>query len=364
MRTTILIFILHITITLVGQEKNITRLSEKDFDQISNDELKGSNFLKYHHYSSPQGKYLLIDNKKIDLVAGEYLIKSDRDLILTEVTNESYSGPSIYKRTETQRDKIIDLPIEGSILSTNPGFLYLDFSHGQGCNYQFYSNEGNLLSTYKPFTCFEFSIERITKDFIVIAAQESMSSNEIKLAILDHSGELVKETTFETVRFGVPNMHYSDGMIYMLLRGKHPTQKLKVFDDQLNSLYEVNLGSVIRHQLSFQNGTIAYLTRNEIIVRNANTGEILWKKEISGGRSYGIGSSRNKSAISILLKGTNGKKELVEFELVSGNELSRSEININQRYQRFFKIHDTPNGCLIYNGKEIINLRTSNNENK
>ena len=342
-----------------AQEVMISKLSEEDLLTMQRKNETTPSILDYHKFSGDKDKFLRIKNQEISLIEGEHLLKAEGNIILTSVSNKltGYT-PIVFKRDKNKRIKIIDLKVGGDVSATNTGFLFFDYSHAQGCNYKFYSDEGLLLNTYKPYSCFSFGIHRNSDNFIVIATQEDFDSKEVKLSILTHNGSVVKEKTIPSQGFGVPNMYLFDGKIYLLLRDEHPNQKLTIFDFNLDKIKEVPTGFVVRHQLSFQDGTLAYLNPGMLVVRDIESADIRWKKVLTSNNTYAIGSSNGGDNISVLLKGKENQKTLMIFNVETGEKKSESTIDIDNPEQNFFKLINTKDGCLIYNWKDVVSFKS------
>lgn len=298
--------------------------------------------------------YLEIAGQKAFLAKHEHFFKRSEDAIVTILAEDERDFITyIYEHTENQRVKKLELPLEGETFSTEEGLCFLDFSHGQGCSYDFYSSEYHYIRSYKPYQCFSFTRHLVTNEFIIIVTEKEHDSKLAKISLLAHSGELIREKEYEVPSTGISGVFYENGHILILHSKAGPGELLKSFNTDLDQNFTIDLGFVVRHEIATSDQVFSYLTPTKLIVTDIKSGKKRWESPIE--RSVVHGIIQNGKAIAVISRATK-TTQLTTYDIEEGRRLKTETINGSIKSTPHMKIMDSAEGYLLVNDGQLTKL--------
>jgi hypothetical protein len=186
----------------------------------------------------------------------------------------------------------VEFDITGGAQTINDeGYIVvIDFSHGSGDVFQFYSPDLKKLNTYKPFSSgYDMMQVGYYKDRVCIYSIKTHNSPSYKIALLDKTGNLLAEKEYEVGRHGAFKIEMSNEIVALFLHvyeqgsNKYNT-KIISFNSDLNKVWEKEYNSAIGYGITSDPKT------HDILFRQ-HDGKITCLDEISGETKWVLNSS-------------------------------------------------------------------------
>lgn len=160
-------------------------------------------------------------------------------------------------------------------------YVLEDNYEGSNSGYYFYSKDGEQINKYRPYTFFSNFDYSFDETNLVVAAIKNESSDSIKIARLDHNGNLLAEIQIirpnSDVR--IRTIHTFNNLTVLILNNLNKEFLLKVFDNELNEIWSRNINGFLFHDgfsMDKERKNMFLSTKRKLISLNLNSGKENW----------------------------------------------------------------------------------------
>ena len=280
-------------------------------------------------------------NKEVTLNENEaYFSYSDGYLYTTKFEVDA-GVQKIVKYKDNSQISSKTFPLEGSLDHLSDGsFYFLDYAHGYGDTYSFYSGEFQPINDYTPSEGgFEFTVSDINENEVVIVTKTSIQSQTARIALLDHNGNLKISKDLAIGDYSISNVKLLGNTISLLCSSNSAfSAKLLLFDATLRLKWEKELNDRVVNNEVIEDPTnnhIAIIKTESIESLSVDDGRLSWR--INRDTKEAAPGFQTISARYVLSGGY--------FAIVTGRTSNNESAVHNNRLRLF----DTNSGKLVYN---------------
>lgn len=277
----------------------------------------------------------------------EFLYQLD-GLLLTKTTSEN-----ITVKKYLNNNLISELKLsEGSIHPINNGFVYNDFSHGQGCLIEFYDFNLNKVNELNPDGCFSNVIIKNTDSITFILIQREIGDNELEIFVFDNDNNSINKYKQSIQNDQIIDLHFNDNKFYLLkrLNGRY---LLKIMSEKFEILDSIDLGFVSFNQIEFDKSSIIYLNKNVFTIYDLEKKKNIWEEEFTS--PFKLSNISNGNTLLI-----ENKDIGFEFNIISIKKnkiIGQGIYNNSIPFNRFLKLYSFEKYSIVNFNETYIKIQ-------
>jgi hypothetical protein len=238
-------------------------------------------------------------------------------------------------------DATRSLEVSLEIIDTTGRYILEDILDGESAGYIFYSRDGQKLNTYRPYSFFEQFYHDISQSYVVVVASVNQPSTKLKIAWLNHQGELLKEKEIDKKDPFLRDIKVINNRLVVVTHDLQHKFTITCYDQQLNTLWSKEVKEFI-HYFGVKSvapfNSIIVFTKQGIKTIGLRKGEDIWEV-----RTNKFQPSANFISINGELIFEKHYLGVISYEMdLDDNGKLKRTYNIN------FHIFDVRNGQIVF----------------
>ena len=234
-----------------------------------------------------------------------------------------------------------NLEMGSEIIDTTGRYLFEDILDGESAGYIFYSRDGQKLNVYRPYPFFGQFYHDVSELYVVVVASVKQTSTKLKVAWLDHQGELLKEKEIDKKDSFLRDIKVINNRLVVVTHDSQHKFTITCYDQQLNTLWSKEVKEFIHYfgvKSVAPSNSIIVFTKQGIKTVDLRKGEDIWEV-----RTNNFQPSANSISINGELIFEKHYLGVISYEMdLDENEKLKKAYNIN------FNIFDVHNGHIVF----------------